>query len=433
LGPIIAFVLGLNLPRSVLLAAIALVISSGILIFKHSVVHQLRLPRRHKSDLHKSLVPSNEVQPALVLVLLLIFGSLVTRSGTSSENSQPITHALEYLFVIPVCIAVAASPINQKTQSNLLRMAIAYSMGSVIYVAACLINTRLQGDFSLPSLLFRQAHNELNAPWGHISNHVNIRTVEQSMLFPISLLPISLITFFQNKSRKFWLLPVLTGIAALLMSRGFGSHFPLFVLLTSSGFGVASLVSAKRPAKAFINQHKNAIKIYTVITAAAAIAVPILTKQCITIDERFPRAIAVIRHLPLLTQQKSNLTFSYYESCPSQKVTFVSSAGDSLHNIFLDYSLQAGSVAGITLFTCTMLLSIRYFSAYFQRLKNPASKSSEEQCTEGIIASTISTIWVLWLFQPIASSNFSMFLASLYFLASSASNASLNRPQKSVN
>jgi len=400
---------------------------------KDGGIHQLCESRRQKKEFQKLLLCSNQDQAPLILTLLLLFGGLITLSSFWGDTSQPITHTLGYLFVIPTCISLASSATNQKSQTNLLRMAIAYSMGSVIYVAACLINTRLHGDFSLPSLLFRQAHNELNPPWGHTNNHVNIRTVEQSLLFPISLLPIALITFFQNNSKKLWLLPVLTGIAALVISRGFGSRFPLVVLLTSSGFGVASLVSAKSPAKAFINQHKNVIKIYAAITAAGAIAVSILTKQCTYIDERFPRAIAAIRHLPLLTKEKSNLTFSYYESCASQKVTFASSAGDSLHNIFLDYSLQAGSVAGITLLTCTTLLSVRYFSAYFQRLKNSANKSSEEQCAEGIIASTISTIWLLWLFQPMASSNFSMFLASLYFLASSASNASFKTPQNSVN
>lgn len=431
LSQIIAFALGLNLPRSVLLAAAALSISTAVLFLKNSRTHQPTLIRRLKGGFQKSWFALDETQ--VTLILLLIFGALVTRASFAGETSQAITTVLEYLFIIPSCISVAASPINRKTQRSLSRMAIAYSAGSVIYVAACLLNTRLHGDFSLPSLIFRQAHNEIYAPWGHLKNIVNIRTVEQSLLFPISLLPISLVTFFVNKNWRLSLLPVLIGTAALLMSRGFGSHFPLSVLLISSSFSVASIVSAKRPARTLITQHKKGVMISAAAIMIAAACITILIKRCFFIDERLPRAIAAIRHLPLLNQQNGNLTFQYFDSCVDRQVTFISAAGDSLHNVFLNYSLQAGSAAGITLFACTLLLSLSFFTGYYQLLKSSTKESIDNLHHHGIIASTISTIWLLWLFQPMESANFSMFILSLYFLASSASNASLNPPQNRGN
>ena len=147
------------------------------------------------------------------------------------------------------------------------------------------------------------------------------------------------------------------------------------------------------------------------------------------IDERFSRSAEAFRHLPLLPQAATGLSFSYQEACTNKTITFASTAGDSLHNVFLDYSLQAGLIAGVSLFACTALLTRRVFSKYFESLNNDQeSRGATLEMTTAM--SMVGISWVLWLFQPVSSSNFSMFLCSLYFLALCSSAALAHREEE---
>ena len=428
LGSIVAFALGLNLPRSVLLSGVALAGHSAyLLLLEKPGDKTFSLSRKIRSSFQGSHLRIKGNQSPLILGLLLIFGLFVTCSNLiNSQGSISLT--MEYLILIPICISLAAGRLNQTTPRELTQLAIFYSAGSLVYVLACLIHTRLQGDFNLFALFFKQSHNELIAPWGHINNAVNLRTIEQSLLFPISLLPVSIVSFARTKGNG-WLFALINGTLALSLSRAFNSYFPLVALSMSSALTLASLNSTCNQAKHFLLKQK---KLITISAAAliTAIAVSYLTsKSCIPIDERFSRAANAIRHLPLLPRAATGVSFSYQEACTNKTVTFVPAAGDSLHNIFLDYSLQAGLIAGVSLFACTALLTGRVFSKYFESLNNDQeSRGATLEMTTAM--SMVGISWVLWLFQPVSSSNFSMFLCSLYFLALCSSAALAHREEE---
>ena len=337
------------------------------------------------------------------------------------QTPRLATEASEYLLIFPICISLAASTLKPRSPKNTARLAIAYSIGSLIYVASCLINTRLQGDFNLASLFFRQSHNELIAPWGHVNGAVNLRTIEQSLLFPLCLLPVSLVGLINSKKRKKWIASSAIGVAALALARGFSSHFPLLILATSSGFGLFSVMVNRRYAWQRLKQRKIVPISFAVSAAALAVIFYLSSKKCILVDERFSRAIAALGHLPFLPQPGANVAFSYQEMCTNRSVTFIWSSGDSLHNVFLDYSLSSGSAAGIALFAVTLFFTIGFFCKYFHHLNNISERYFEETLELGITASTISTIWIVCLFQPVSSSNLSMFILSLYYLSTSSS------------
>jgi len=226
-----------------------------------------------------------------------------------------------------------------------------------------------------------------------------------------------------------WLFALISGTLALSLSRAFNSYFPLVALSMSSALILTSLNSTYNQAKHFPLKKKKFITISaaTLITAVAGLY--LTSKSCILIDERFSRAANVIRHLPLLPQAAAGASFSYQEACTNKTVTFSSTAGDSLHNIFLDYSLQAGLIAGISLFACTALLTGRVFSMYFKSLNNDQESRGATLEMSASMAIVV-TSWVLWLFQPVSSSNFSMFLCSLYFLALCSSAALAHREEE---
>ncbi|QNG28932.1 hypothetical protein [Synechococcus sp. LTW-R] len=430
LGSIVAFALGLNLPRSVLLSGIALAGHSAYLLLREKTRDKKFSPlRRVRSSFQGPYLETRGNQWPLVLVLLLIFGLLVTYSSLINGQGN-ISLTMEYLILIPICISLAASRLNHTTLRELTHLAIFYSAGSLVYVLACLIHTRSQGNFNLFALFFKQSHNELIAPWGHFNNAVNLRTIEQSLLFPISLLPVSIVAFARGKNKgTVWLFALISGTLSLSLSRAFNSHFPLVALCVSSALALTSLNSKYIQAKHFLLKQKKLITI-SAATLIATIAGSYLTaKSCIMIDERFSRAAEAIRHLPLLPQQGTGFLFSYQEACTNKTVTFASTAGDSLHNIFLDFSLQAGLIAGVSLFTCTALLTRRVFSKLFKSLNNNNQDDIGSTLEMSAAISMIGISWVLWLFQPVSSSNFSMFICSLYFLAL-CSSAVLTHPEE---
>ena len=328
--------------------------------------------------------------------------------------------ASEYLLIIPLCISLAASNLNRRSPKNTSRLAIAYSIGSLIYVGCCLHNTRLEGDFSLASLFFRQSHNELIAPWGHLNGAVNLRTVEQSLLFPLCLFPVSLVGLIESKERKKWIAPTAIGITSIAIARGFGSHFPLIVLGTSGGFGLFSVIVNQRYVWQRLKQRRIISTSLAVSAAALALISYLSTKECILVDERFSRAVAALGHLPFLPQSGADVAFSYQELCTNKSITFIWSSGDSLHNVFLDYSLSSGFAAGIALFLVSLFFTTSFFGKYFRHLNHNSPQHFEETLELGITASTISTIWIIYLLQPVSSSNFSMFILSLYYLSTSS-------------
>ena len=250
-------------------------------------------------------------------------------------NSQGnISLAMEYLILIPICVSVAAGRLNHTTPRELTQLAIFYSAGSLVYVLACLIYTRSQGNFNLFALFFKQSHNELLAPWGHFNNAVNLRTIEQSLLFPISLLPVSIAAFARTKGND-WLFALISGTLALSLSRAFNSYFPLVALSISSALTLTSLNSTYNQAKYFLLKQKKLITVSAATLITAVAGSYLTTKSCILIDERFSRAANAIRHFPLLPQAATGVSFSYQEACTNKTVTFIATAGDSLHNIFL--------------------------------------------------------------------------------------------------
>ena len=432
LGSIVAFALGLNLPRAVLLSGIALAGNSVYLLLrKKPTGKRFSLSIAIKDGFQGSHFEDQGDQSLMIFGLLLTFGLLVTSSSLINGQVNT-TSAIEYLTLIPICIALAASKLNQATPRELTQLAISYSVGSLIYVLACLINTRLQGGFGLFSLFYKQSHNELVAPWGHLNNAVNLRTIEQSLLFPVSLLPISIVAVARRKAMgKGWFFPLFTGTLALFLSRAFNSYFSLIALSMSSALTLVSLAYTQEKLTAFLLKYKKLLKLFaaTLITTIAGF---FLTSQgCIISDERFSRVAGAIRHLRLLPQATTGLSFSYHEVCTNKSVTFASAAGDSLHNIFLDYSLQSGLAAGVALFACTALLTARAFSSYFLSLIKKNQADIDQTLNLSAVASVIGTSWVLWLFQPISSSNFSMFLCSLYFLAL-CSSAALTPPKEEL-
>ena len=426
-GSIVAFALGLNLPRSVLLSGVALAGHSAYLLLREQPSDKtFSLSRRIRSSFQRSHLGTNGNQTLLILGLLLIFGLFVTYSDLINRQGN-ISLTIEYLILIPVCISLAAGRLNHTTPRELTQLAIFYSAGSLVYVLACLIHTRSQGNFNLFALFFKQSHNELFAPWGHSNSAVNLRTIEQSLIFPISLLPISIVAFARTKGND-WLFALICGAFALSLSRAFNSYFSLVALSMSSALTFTSLNSTYNQAKHFLLKQKKLITI-SAATLIAALAGSYLTaKSCILIDERFSRAANAIRHLPLFPQAAAGVSFSYQETCTNKTVTFVSTAGDSLHNIFLDYSLQAGLIAGGSLFACTALLTGRVFSKYFESLNND-QESRRATLEMSATMSMVGISWILWIFQPVSSSNFSMFLCSLYFLAL-CSSAALAHPKE---
>ena len=421
LSSIIPFLLGLNPPRSALLATLAVIAASILSILSNSRNKPHTLSETLKNSL-RTAYQGQDGRPALAsLICLLIFGCLVTVSSFMRQTPRLAIEASEYLLIFPFCISLAASNLNQRSPKNTSRLAIAYSVGSLIYVGSCLLNSRLQADFNLASLFFRQSHNELIAPWGHLNSAVNLRTVEQSLLFPICLLPVSVVGLIKSKERKNWIAPTAIGIAAIALARGFGSHFPLIVLATSSGLGIFSVIVNQRYAWQRLRQ-RNIIPISLAVSAAALPAISYLSiKKCILVDERFSRAVAALGHLPFLPPSGADVKFSYQEMCSNESVTFIWSSGNSLHNVFLDYSLSSGLVAGIALFSIALFFAISFFSRYSCHLIHNESKYSEETFELGITASTILTIWIIYLLQPVSSSNFSMFILSLYYLSVSSS------------
>ena len=426
-GSIVAFALGLNLPKSVLLSGVALAGHSAYLLLRDQPSDKtFSLLRRIRSSFQGSHLGTKGNQSPLILGLLLIFGLFVTCSNLINSQGN-ISLTIEYLILIPICISLAAGRLNHTTPRELTQLAIFYSAGSLVYVLACLIYTRSQGNFNLFALFFKQSHNELLAPWGHSNSAVNLRTIEQSLLFPISLLPISIVAFARTKGNG-WLFALISGTLALSLSRAFNSYFPLVALSMSSALTLTSLNSTNNQAKHFLLKQKKLITI-SAATLITAVAGSYLTaKSCIMIDERFSRVANAIRHLPLLPRAATGVSFSYQEACTNKTVTFVSTAGDSLHNIFLDYSLQAGLIAGVSLFACTALLTGRVFSKYLESLNNDQeSKGATLEMSAAM--SMVGISWVLWLFQPVSSSNFSMFLCSLYFLAL-CSSAALAHPDE---
>ena len=416
LGSIVAFALGLNLPRSVLLSGVALAGHSAYLLLREKPSDKtFSLLKRIRSSFQGSPPRTKSNQSPLILGLLLIFGLFVTFSNLINSHGN-ISSAIEYLILMPICISLAAGRLNQTTPRELTQLAIFYSAGSLVYVLACLIHTRSQGNLNLFAVFFKQSHNELIAPWGHFNNAVNLRTIEQSLLFPISLLPVSIVAFSRTKDNG-WLFALISGTLALSLSRAFNSYFPLVALSVSGALTLTSLNSTYNQAKQFLLKQRKIITISAATLITAVAGSYLSTKSCIMIDERFSRAAEAIRHLPLLPQAASGLSFSYQEACSNKSVTFISTAGDSLHNIFLDYSLQAGLIAGVSLFTCTALLTGRVFSNYFESLNNKKQENRESTIEMSAAISTIGTSWMLWIFQPLSSSNFSMFLCSLFFLA----------------
>ena len=427
LGSIVAFALGLNLPKSVLLSGVALAGHSAYLLLREKpgdkTFSRLRRIRSSFQSLH---LGTRDNQSPLILGLLLIFGLFVTCSNFINGQVN-ISLAIEYLILIPICISLAAGRLNQTTPRELTQLAIFYSAGSLVYVLACLIHTRSQGNLNLLSLFFKQSHNELIAPWGHLNNTVNLRTIEQSLLFPISLLPVSIAAFARTKGNG-WLFALISGTLALSLSRAFNSYFPLVALSMSSALTLTSLNYKNNQAKHFLLKHRKLITISAASLVTSVAGSYLTVKNCIMLDERFSRAAEAIHHLPLLPQAATGLSFSYQEACTNKSVTFISTAGDSLHNIFLDYSLQAGLIAGVSLFTCTALLTKRTFSNYLEFLNNKNQENKVSIIEMNAAVSMIATSWVLWLFQPISSSNFSMFLCSFYFLAL-CSSAVLGNPE----
>ncbi len=430
LGSIVAFALGLNPPRAVLLSGIALAGHSAYLLLREKQRNKkFSLSITVRSSFQGLHLESKGNQSLLVLGLLLTFGFLVTYSNLINDQDST-SSTIEYLALIPICISLAAGRLNDITPKELTQLAISYSAGSLIYVLACLIYTRSQGDFNLLSLFFKQSHNELLAPWGHLNNSVNLRTIEQSLLFPISLLPVSIVAFARSKAKATgWLFALLTGTLALFLSRAFNSYFTLLALSLSSAVALASVTSTQDRMKHCFIRCKKLITIYAATLITTIVCSYLMTKGCIIIDERLSRAAAAIHHLPFLPQEAVGLSFSYQEACTNKTVTFISTAGDSLHNIFLDYSLQAGLIAGVSLFACTALLTGRVFSKYFESLGNKNQENMGTVLKMSAAVSMTGTSWVLWLFQPISSSNFSMFLCSLYFLAL-CSSAVLAHPEK---
>ena len=427
LGSIVAFALGLNLPRSVLLSGVAIAGHSAYLLLREKPGDEtFSLLRRIRSSFQGSHLGTKGNQSPLILGLLLIFGLFVTYSDLINRQGN-ISLTIEYLILIPICVSLAAGRLNHTTPRELTQLAIFYSAGSLVYVLACLIYTRSQGNFNLFALFFKQSHNQLLAPWGHSNSAVNLRTIEQSLIFPISLLPISSVAFARTKGNG-WLFALISGTLALSLSRAFNSYFPLVALFMSSVLTLTSLNSTYNQAKQLLLKQRKLI-IISGATFIAAVAGSYLTaKSCIMIDERFSRAANAIRHLPLWPQAATGVSFSYQEACTNKTVTFVSTAGDSLHNIFLDYSLQAGLIAGVSLFTCTAFLTGRVFSKYFESLNND-QESRQATLEMSATMSMVGISWVLWLFQPVSSSNFSMFLCSLYFLAL-CSSAALAHPEE---
>ena len=196
LGSIVAFALGLNLPRSVLLSGVALAGHSAYLLLREQPSDKtFSLLRRIRSSFQGSHLGTKGHQSPLILGLLLIFGLFVTCSDLiNSQGSISLT--IEYLILIPICISLAAGRLNHTTPRELTQLAIFYSAGSLVYVLACLIYTRSQGNFNLFALFFKQSHNELLAPWGHSNSAVNLRTIEQSNL------PNILASNFDRRFRK---------------------------------------------------------------------------------------------------------------------------------------------------------------------------------------------------------------------------------------
>ena len=428
LGSIVAFALGLNLPRSVLLSGVALAGHSAYLLLREQPSGKtFSLLRRVRSSFQGSHLGTKGNQSPLILGLLLIFGLFVTCSDLINSQGN-ISLTIEYLILIPICISLAAGRLNHTTPRELTQLAIFYSAGSLVYVLACLIYTRSQENFNLFALFFKQSHNELLAPWGHSNSAVNLRTIEQSLIFPISLLPISIVAFARTKGNG-WLFALISGTLALSLSRAFNSYFPLVALSMSSALTLISLNSPYNQAKHFLLKQKKLITIFAATLITAVAGSYLTAKSCIMIDERFSRAANAIRHFPLLPQAATGVSFSYQEACTNKTVTFIATAGDSLHNIFLDYSLQAGLIAGVSLFACTALLTGRVFSKYFESLNNEQeSKGATIEMSAAM--SMVGISWVLWLFQPVSSSNFSMFLCSLYFLALCSSAALAHREEE---
>ena len=205
----------------------------------------------------------------------------------------------------------------------------------------------------------------------------------------------------------------------------------MLALSFSGAVTLALLTSTQDQPTHFLLKHKKLIAFLTITLITTFAASYLMSKDCIGIDERFSRAAEAIRHLPLFPQSTTDISFSYQEACTNKTVTFISTEGDSLHNIFLDYSLQAGLITGISLFTCTAFLSGRVFSKYFKSITNKAQGNIGSIFEMSAAVSMVGTSWILWLFQPVSSSNFSMFLCSLYFLALCSSEVLANPDQES--
>ena len=352
----LAFVFGLNLPKSFSLLYIAL------LFFYF---------QRLRANAYKW-----GTLPAPVLItssLLLIFGSLYSTMQAVNAVWIPVPSYLPEILAISVlpCACLLAGYLSPINLSDISRLILFFSLGSLTYALLSILISHH------PWYNFLEVFpHVLRVPWGE-KEFLSTRAVEQRAFLLMCLAPV----FLKNCTKK--------------LSRSF-IYLVIFLLLEVAGFYVVYSTNTRLIFPALILSliplvclFKSTITKYMIIFSLAfLILISVVTGRIC--DERLWLQFEFIRHASQSLTGGRQIIFRYRDCVPNGFNNFGSFEGSSAfspHNVFLDVYNDAGIVP----FIAFLLAFIIIISRYIQKMQTEYS----------VRGSSLSQLYTLWGFTAV--------------------------------
>jgi len=296
----------------------------------------------------------------------------------------------------------------------LVRILLAYSLGSLIFVLIALAVSR--SPWWNVGQLFPS--NNLFVPWGH-PRLINVRSIEQNAVPALALLPASLFELIQARHARRRLLLVLSLLAAVL------GGYALWSLQGRLGWLILVLVSMPSLAAALQLRgvwNAGVKKIACTIFAALFILLIVLRPWRVSLgsvgwsqgfcDERLSLHAAILRH-GYTSPWGGRLLVAPYQLCDGSSAVLAPSGGTVTlaHNVVLDIFLDVGLLPVLLLLAGIFPLFmglVRSFWLAFVR--------GQWGWLTGVCWAWFVLLFCEWMFQPLLYSDGLLYYFSYFVM-----------------
>ena len=383
--PVLAFLLGLNLPRS--FSILALICAVGLILFR--------------SDL-KCL--AHDQVARLSMLLLVLFGLSYSVRQLQLEvwvlNRKTIADAATYTLLPSACFALGWLWRQRRRafQSGLVLL-VGFALGGLVYVSLGLLISR-QPWWNLSEIF----PLSITVPWG--DNGMagqNVRSVEQRAYAALAFLPV--VPWLILSKPASWQVKVLGCL-------GLGS-WGVYVIWSLHSPKLMAFVLFIALLPCLLVLHGVRARLITLSSLALIIAWLVHTKRLC--DERLPMHLAFLRQIQDHPWGGRQIRFSF-EGCPGQGLMVFAPPPNSPHlphNIFLDQVNDVGILPAVLLLAACSLLYVTLMRGFLLAMQT-GTWSPALALRWGVL----SCILTQSLFQPFLYSDRLLFCLTFVFTGS---------------